>query len=532
MNSMKINKFFTVVIASVLVASASVAVAPAAHAATTCTSAAGVETCTGTLKNGAQFMTKMPSNFTGTMFFWNHGIRSSYTLAGTPYTAPGGFEELTPYSNNAKSDVTEYMLAMGYGLASYDGIDKGLRGWNGSVRVGMLKELIDTAKAKYPKTTKNVVYGSSIAGGSILSQFAEKYPKSVDAVGVMSGLTPNPAQAVKSLCDAMFILAVFADPTIKGCAAFTGAGAAGLGAATAELGKVAALLRGWSLDYGQNSLAYPAALAGGPIPQRSMLLLTGLLIGIPTKSDHMDGITTGTLVPEQSINATVGVLENLGESIATGVLAGHSIAQAIGPNFYDNTKTNYSNLLTESDSGRFNLGLSGDGGVTAMLGVLAAAPRVTGDASTVTKFENLDKASNNSTKPFIFLANEADRLVFPGNTARTVDKMNAAYKKRLAAAKGLATKPINNVVSLYAFTPARYTKYTAGGAPDLTAPKAVSGIGHQDYTIAQMQAWVTMLALAAESGSVTPADVALFSTGVDFLNTDPGWRPSELKYKK
>jgi hypothetical protein len=40
------------------------------------------------------------------------------------------------------------------------------------------------------------------------------------------------------------------------------------------------------------------------------------------------------------------------------------------------------------------------------------------------------------------MANEADRLVFSGNQARTADKLNAAFKKRLAAAKGKSVKPI------------------------------------------------------------------------------------------
>jgi hypothetical protein len=246
----------------------------------------------------------------------------------------------------------------------------------------------------------------------------------------------------------------------------------------------------------------------------------------------MDGISTGGLVPEQSINATVAILENFAEAIGTGVLAGHSVAEVIGTGFYDNTKTDYSKLLTDADAGRYNLGLSGDDGVNAMLGVLAAAPRVTGNAAVVKKLENLDKSSFNSTKPFVLMANEADRLVFPGNQSRTVDRMNASYKKRVAAAKGKATKPVWNVASVYAFTPVKYTKYTATGAPDLTAAPAESGVGHQDFTVQQMQAWIDMLAFAAEFGPLSAEEVSTFTAGTPYLNTDPGWRPSELKYNK
>jgi hypothetical protein len=130
------------------------------------------------------------------------------------------------------------------------------------------------------------------------------------------------------------------------------------------------------------------------------------------------------------------------------------------------------------------------------------------------------------------MANEADRLVFPGNQARTVDRMNASYKKRVAAAKGKSTKPVWNVASIYAFTPLRYTKFTSAGLPDLAAAPAESGVGHQDFTVQQLQAWVDMLAFAAEFGPLSAEEVSTFTAGTPYLNTDPGWRPSELKYNK
>ena len=526
-----IRKLSAALLTSALLVTSAVAIAPVANAAVTCSTADGVETCNGKLKNGAAFAIKMPSNFQGTMFYWNHGIRTSYTVPGTTLVRPTGLQELTPYSSSAQSDVTDYMLLSGYGVASYDGVSKGLYGWNTADRVAMLKELIDTTKAKYPKISKNVVYGSSMAG-SIINPFVEKYPKLVDSVGLMAAVSPSVGQSIKSACDLFYIMSIFADPTIKGCPAFYGTGQAGFGVAVGELQKIGALLLGWQADFGAKPLAYPAALAGGPIPQRSMLLLAGLIVGIPAKSAHMDGISTSTLVLEQSINATVAILENTIESAATGVLAGHSVAQVIGAGFYDNTKTDYSKLLTDADAARYNLGLSGDDGINAMLRVLAAAPRVTGNAATVKKLENLDRTRFTSTKPYVLMANEADRLVFSGNQARTADKLNAAFKKRLAAAKGKSVKPVANVTSIYAFTPARYTQYLATGAPDLAAAPAESGVGHQDFTVQQMQAWINMLAFAAEYGPLSAEEVSTFTAGTPYLNTDPGWRPSELKYNK
>ncbi len=528
--------------AAALVATLAVTVTPSASATPVCATAAGVETCQGKLSNGSSYVFRMPANFTGTMFFWEHGFKATYPYPG--YTPPTGVVELTPANSVTLQDVTKEMLRAGYGIAAYDGTDKGARGWNTVARVEMLKEVIDIAVVKFPTIQKKVVYGSSQAG-SIITPFAEKYPTYADSIGIMAGLTPSAADSIQSACDAMYLFSIFADPTIKGCAAFGIKGPAGHVAALTELGKVVTLLRGWSVNYGAPGLEYPAALKPAGIPQRSALLLIGLLIGIPTKSAHMDGITTGGLVPEQSINATVAVLENMGDAIATGVLAGQSISEITGPGMYDNTKTNYSALLDEGDAGRYNLGLSGDDGINAMLATIAAAPRVTGDPAAVAKLKALDASKFTSTVPTILLSNEADRLVFPGNSSRYVDRKRAVYEAALEkweadlaaattpAAKSAvrAKKPRWNTLAIWAITPETYTKYTAAGAPDLTAPVAVSGTGHQTFTKKQTMAWVNMLALAARTGKVpTAAYVEHIAKFVPYLSGDADYRPADLKY--
>jgi hypothetical protein len=542
MKSRIMRKSLAALSAAALVATLAVTVTPSASATPVCATAAGVETCQGKLSNGSSYVFRMPANFTGTMFFWEHGFKATYPYPG--YTPPTGVVELTPANSVTLQDVTKEMLRAGYGIAAYDGTDKGARGWNTVARVEMLKEVIDIAVVKFPTIQKKVVYGSSQAG-SIITPFAEKYPTYADSIGIMAGLTPSAADSIQSACDAMYLFSIFADPTIKGCAAFGIKGPAGHVAALTELGKVVTLLRGWSVNFGAPGLEYPAALKPAGIPQRSALLLIGLLIGIPTKSAHMDGITTGGLVPEQSINATVAVLENMGDAIATGVLAGQSISEITGPGMYDNTKTNYSALLDEGDAGRYNLGLSGDDGINAMLATIAAAPRVTGDPAAVAKLKALDASKFTSTVPTILLSNEADRLVFPGNSSRYVDRKRAVYEAALEkweadlaaattpAAKSAvrAKKPRWNTLAIWAITPETYTKYTAAGAPDLTAPVAVSGTGHQTFTKKQTMAWVNMLALAARTGKVpTAAYVEHIAKFVPYLSGDADYRPADLKY--
>jgi hypothetical protein len=525
---MKLNRFSkSIATASVaaLVAALAVVTVPAASAAPTCTTTATLETCKGKLTNGAGYEIKMPAKFKGTMFFWEHGFRPTYPGVSA---VPTGVEEITP-----SNLVTTEMLRSGYGLAAYDGTVQGLRGWNNTYRVEMMKELMDIAIAHYGTSIqRKVLYGSSQAG-SIMTPFVEKYPTYADALGIMAGTTPSIADSLQSLCDAMYIMSVFFDPTIKGCAAFGTKGVPGHMASVGELLKVVALLKAWQVNMGTPGIEYPAALKPYGIPQRSALLLTGLLIGIPTKSAHMDGISTSTLVPEHSINATVAVLENMAEAIATGVLAGQSISETTGPGFYDNTNTDWAALLDEADAGRYNLGLSGDEGIQAMLGTLAAYPRVKGNAEAIAKFKALDASKFTSTIPTITLSNEADRLVFSGNTIRYVDRKQAVYEAALAKweTTKVGKKPIWNTLSLYAMTPETYTKFTATGAPDLAAAPSPSGVGHQTFTKKQTLAWVAMLATAAHTGKIPSEKAAVtLLTKVPYMNTDMFYRPADLKY--
>ena len=117
--------------AAALVLTGLVAITPAAHAAApTCLPAdkAGTVTCVGKLSNDAAYVVKVPANFGGTMFYWNHGFRPSYAYPS--YTPPKGVEELTPGNSVTLTDVTKQMLTAGYGVAAYDRVTAGLHGWN------------------------------------------------------------------------------------------------------------------------------------------------------------------------------------------------------------------------------------------------------------------------------------------------------------------------------------------------------------------------------------------------------------------
>ena len=502
-----------------------------------------VITCDGALSNGAKYRTMVPSNYGGTFFFWQHGVRPSYPYPG--YVVPTGVEQMSPTSVNHKVSTVKPMLQLGYGIAAYDCSSNGLRGWNTADCVEMLNELVTITK-KRVGITKTVVYGASMAG-AILTPYIEKYPNGADAVGVLAGVSPSIANTLKSGCDFLYIFSVFFDPTIKGCTVMGTKGVAGHMAVLGDFAKVGALLTKWSVDYGSSPIAFPAPLAAAGIPQRSALLMAGLIAGIPTKSSHMDGISTNTtLIPEGSINSTVAILENAQDFLGTAYFGGQGVAEVVGAGFYDNTKTNYSALLSDEDLGRFTVGLSGEEAVGAMLATLAAAPRIEGVPAAVAKLAALDKSKFDTTKPVVLLSNEADRLVLSGNQVHYVNKAKAVYEARVAAwEKRLAeatdqpeirfllkNKPVWNTVSMYALTPETYTKFTATGAPDLTAPVAISGVGHESFTKEQLMTWVRVLASSAKTGKV-PSQTVLDTIlpKVPYLNTDPDYQPAELKYQ-
>jgi hypothetical protein len=162
------------------------------------------------------------------------------------------------------------------------------------------------------------------------------------------------------------------------------------------------------------------------------------------------------------------------------------------------------------------------------------------------KLAALDKSKFDTTKPVVLLSNEADRLVLSGNSVIYVNKAKAVYETRLAAWEKkyaaattssevsalLKSKPLWNTVAMYAITPETYTQFTATGAPDLTAPVAISGVGHESFTKDQLMAWVRVLASSAKTGKIPSQSVMnSYLSKVPYLNTDPDYQPNELKYQ-
>jgi pimeloyl-ACP methyl ester carboxylesterase len=149
--------------------------APSAQAqSTTCTVVKAINTCNGTLPDGATFLLQAPLDWNGTLFLYSHG-----------YVAPG--------SANPALDVGDpvtgaFLLANGYALA---GSSYAHTGW--AIQEALLDQMavldaFDTAIGAKP--TRTIAWGHSL-GGIITAGLVQLHPSRFEAAlpmcGVLSG---------------------------------------------------------------------------------------------------------------------------------------------------------------------------------------------------------------------------------------------------------------------------------------------------------------------------------------------------------
>jgi pimeloyl-ACP methyl ester carboxylesterase len=513
--------------ASALVAGVTTSV-PAQAADPACSTASFITTCVGATSDTAPYMFLTTPAFNGTVLVWSHGLRPNvdipagipsyggYKVTNTPEPAPGG-----------DATVIAALLGAGYGIAG-SGFSR--QGVNVQQAVATNVELIGVFKKKYPTTTKVVAWGASL--GTLISQtLAEKHPTLVDSVALMCPATA-PTEALTSYFgDFMWGFKTFFDPSIKGFG--YSAGAAGYAEAMGDLVKFFTALG--KLQAGLVSGAWPdtssaggKALQAAGIPSRSALTMIGLAAGVPMRSEHIDG-TSGPVGSEQlfplAIAPAVAVLENAGTvGLAEVLLMSDAEAQA-GGIVFDNTKTDYA-ARVEADKDVYTFALSGNDAVTAMLGVLAATPKVTGSADAIAKAKTLLSITGTVKHPTVMVTTESDQFTVAGAGQWMID----GYATQYAAAKAAALKayqtnktykaPVNNLVALWDKTAATYTKFTAAGSPDLTAT-AGKGAGHCKFTAAQYVAVAKMAANAANTGkfpSGGPIATAARKVGLSYDN--------------
>jgi pimeloyl-ACP methyl ester carboxylesterase len=422
-----------------------------------------------------------------------------------PYTKTNAAEP-GPLAASDMSVINK-LVAAGYGVAG-SGFSR--QAVNVTEALAANKELIATFKTKFPTTKSVIAWGSSI--GALHSQMlAEKNPELVDGV-ILACPAANPSDAlITYFGDALWGFKALFDPSIK-VGGYSTDPATRVAEQYANIGKVLTVLG--KLSAGLSSGAWPdtsspagKALQAAGIPSRSALLTIGLMAGVPTRSLHVDGTSGPTGAAETyplAIAPALAVLENMGTVGNAGSLLIADGELLTGGKVYDNTKTDYAARVA-ADADIYSFALSGNSAVAGIIAALAATPRETADAAAVAKIPALIGISGQINKPTIIMAAESDEYT-PASIAQWyidgyAEQYAAAKMKAMAEAKKSRSyvAPTNNLITLWAKTAAGYSKFTAAGSPDFSAPRG-AGTGHCYWTAAQWLAAADLMTATLKDG--------------------------------
>lgn len=510
--SFKKSRFFTTVAAAALVTTAVVAIPSTAQAADPqCATVKFVTQCAGAGSDGAPYLMIAAANFNGTVFIWSHGIRPAINIPATlapvgPYTITNAAEP-GPLTSTGDMSVVNALVAAGYGVA---GSGYSRQSINATEALKANVELIAAFKKKFTTTSKVIAWGNSL-GAMHTQKLVESNPELVDgAVLACPAANPNDA-LIAYFGDALYGFKAYFDPSIK-VGGYSTDPVVRQQEQLANIGKVLTVLG--KLSAGLSSGAWPdtaspagKALQAAGIPSRSALLAVGLMAGIPTRSKHVDGTSGPTGAAETyplAVAPAVAILENMGTVGVAGTLLLADGELLAGGKVYDNSKTDYAARIS-AERDIFSFALSGNSAVDGILAALAATPRETADASAVAKIPSLIGLKGSITKPTVMIATESDEYT-PASIAQWyVDNYDAQFAAAKDAAIAAAKKsrnyqaPVKKLVTLWAKTAPKYSKFTAAGSPDLTATPG-AGTGHCLYTSAQWLAAAKMIASAVNTG--------------------------------
>jgi pimeloyl-ACP methyl ester carboxylesterase len=254
------------------------------------------------------------------------------------------------------------------------------------------------------------------------------------------------------------------------------------------------------------------------IPARSALVLVGLMAGVPTQSQHIDGSSfpgteTGFAL---ALAPAIAIAQNAGYAAGLGIMATVDLERRLGGTFYDNTKTDYAKRIAD-ERASFNVALSGNNAIDGMLTVLSnPASRVTASPAGASGLKSLLAHKGKATVPTITMTGTADMITPPGNSQWLADK-NAKNSKKF--------------LPLWVETGSKWTKFTATGSPDRSGTAWPNGTGHCKFTGEQIMTVAKFAASAARTGSVpSNASVEKAVAKVDGLLFDRAFSVPLLKY--
>jgi pimeloyl-ACP methyl ester carboxylesterase len=140
----------------------------------TCTVIGAVETCNGTLPDGATFLIQIPATWNGTLFLYSHG-----------YVVPGS---MNPAQDVGDPATGAFMLAKGYALA---GSSYAHTGW--AIQEALIDQIavldqFNTLVGKKPART--IAWGHSLGGiitAGLIQRNPDRFAAALPMCGVLSG---------------------------------------------------------------------------------------------------------------------------------------------------------------------------------------------------------------------------------------------------------------------------------------------------------------------------------------------------------
>lgn len=526
------------------------AATPAANAgANICYPGETLNQCSGDLGSGrGAYSVLLPENFNGTLLLFFHGIRfgkntpvlQSLAAAGIDYSkdpsyssvnVPGlgpawvanGRAELAPGGNEA---LARAMMAKGYGVA---GLGYGAtQSWAVSEALAAGQEFVMMARGGYVYGLKRIIVWSESMGTLPALKLAETTP-GINGMYSTCPTAPSTTVAFSQALDALYVLKVLGGLDLK---LTYSAGPAGLAEAYGDLNKVLGFLGAIRAD--ANTITSTKLLA------RNVVLLAGLISGLPEASATYDGVTTGGPILASQLNTSAAMAENIGAAALLATVLRFDVESRIrvaggiatgSANFTDNVNTSYTDLLSDEQRAQYEtfLNLGGTNVVDLMLGALdaskgVAAARYAANPAAVTAAQSVfPEYSGKARVPTLLIGYEVDNVTQAGHVARYVDVTRQATKK--------GKTPL--AAGVYAAAP--LDGWTVLGDAAATAAKRTSGIGHcggsSKLTGAQHLALIPVLDTWIRKGP--KAGLAALNAARENpalgLNPDPEWEPAPLK---
>ncbi|MBV9823420.1 MAG: hypothetical protein JO144_14395, partial [Actinobacteria bacterium] len=391
--------------------------------------------CTGEI-DGAKYAIKLPQRWNGTLLLYSHGYRFAAP-------APPSFDPVDTDAQVSSTDsdgtgsdpLSAELLSAGYALA---GSSYKSNGWAAADGVKAGADLHDKFVKLVGTPKRTYVWGDSL-GGLVTELLAETHPDWVDGAAPMCAVLAGPNYNFDAALDVAFGVKTLIDPQLKLV------GYTSQDDASANWQHAAAAVQKAAAD-----------VAGGGTAK---VMFIASLVDAPTATTTYDGHD----LPSQ-VKARV---EALLTALAFGTSGRYELEQRVGGNPSDNSQADYASRIDTAEASL--IGTVG-GNLSALEKQLAAAPRVSADATARAAFEKLGDPTGKLTVPTVTMHTEQDPLVLVQNETVFASRVRGQQQS-------------GQLVQLYIRPPDTYSE----------TDKAPYGAGHCRFSDGQRMGLVKVL---------------------------------------